>query len=368
MTHLLDPRDLDDATRAAWGAALDQLAVPTPYLTPEFAALVADVRGGVRVAVVERDGRPAGFFPFQTDPAVPGDDRGEPVGGRLSDFHGLLAPPDFDLDPVALLRACGLSRWRFDHLVGGHPAFEPFVEMTAPSRFLDLSDGFDAYYDARRAAGSRKVKQIARKDRGFERECGPLRFEFDCRDPAVRAAVLDRMIEWKRAQYRATGVFDLFTLGWPRELLTRLGEPRGDRLTGLTSALFAADADGTERVVAVDVGMRCGPVLHSWFAAYDPVFADHSPGHVCTLRLARAAAEAGVTRLELGRGPEPYKRSLASGSSPVGEGVVDVRPLAGPVGRGVRGAWRSAKRVPVAEPLRRNLRRAKNFTRGAAGF
>ena len=358
------PGELAPAERDAWAAAVDAAAVPTPYLSPEFAELVDKLRGGVRVALLYRDGAaesprnlPEGFFPFQTD----GGGAGRPVGGRLNDFHGLLAPPDLPVDAAALLDACGLKVWRFDHLLP-HPAFESFTERTDPSPFMDVSDGYDAYYKARRAAGSRKVKQISRMGRKFDREDGPVRFEPRCRDRGVLA----KLIEWKRAQYAATGVFDMFSLGWPADLLDELLDTNSPRLTGRMGVLYSKD-----RPVAADLGMQCGPVLHSWYAAYDDAFAEHGPGHICSLRMAEAAVEFGVERVELGKGPEDYKKSLASGSVPVGEGAVDLRAVA-PLARGARGAYRAAKAAaehgPAAEPLRRIVRQVKNLSRGSAGF
>ncbi len=357
------PGALAPAERAAWENAVHDAAVPTPYLTPEFADLVERRRGGVHVALlyspgaVPGDDPPRGFFPFQTD----GGGVGLPVGGGLNDFHGLLAPADLPVDVRSLLAACDLRVWKFDHLLP-HPAFDSFVEQSDPSAFLDLSDGYDAYYKARRAAGSRKVKQIARMDRKFDREDGPLSFEPQVTD----VAVLDQLIAWKRAQYAATGVFDMFTLGWPRDLLVDLLSADSPRLTGRFSVLFRAGEP-----VAGDLGMRCGSVLHSWYAAYDDAHREHGPGHICSLRTAAAAAADGVTRMELGKGPEDYKRSLASDSVPVGEGAADFRtvaPLARTFRRAYRGAKATAANGPAAEPLRRVVRRVKRFAAGTRTF
>ena len=355
--------ELSHDERAAWAAAVDAAAVPTPYLSPEFADLIQRRRGGISVALLHGPedlpgtDPPRGFFPFQTD----GGGIGRPVGGGLNDFHGLVAPANLPVDPRALLAACGLRVWKFDHLLP-HPAFAPFVERADPSTYLDLSNGYDAYYQARRAAGSRKVKQIARMDRKFDREDGPLTFEPHVTD----VAVLDRLIGWKRAQYRATGIFDMFTLGWPRDVLVDLLSAESPRLTGRFSVLFR---DGEP--VAGDLGMRCGTVLHSWYAAYDDAHAGHGPGHVCTLRTAEAAAADGVTRMELGKGPEDYKQSLASDSRPVGEGAVDLRAIA-PLARTWRKTLRDAKESvasgPAAEPLRWTVRRAKRVAGGLRPF
>ncbi|WP_145360757.1 GNAT family N-acetyltransferase [Alienimonas californiensis] len=354
--------ELNPAEAAAWDAAVDAAAVPTPYLSRQFAELVDRCRGGVRVALLHRPGdrpgidAPTGFFPFQTD----GRGIGRPVGGGMNDFHGLLAPDDLPVDLPALMAACDLRVWNFDHLLP-HPSLADCVERWDRSPYLDLSGGYETYYQARRAAGSRKVKQIARLDRKFDRECGPITFEPHVTD----VAVLDELIRWKRAQYAATGVFDMFTLGWPRGLLIELLTANSPRLTGRFSVLYR---DGEP--VAGDLGMRCGAVLHSWYCAYDDAHAAYGPGHICTLRTAEAAEADGVTRLELGKGPEEYKQSLASDAVAVGEGAIDVRTLA-PLARTWRRAYRGAKETvangPAAEPLRRAVRRVKRLA-AAGGF
>ncbi|NNJ24555.1 hypothetical protein LzC2_06130 [Planctomycetes bacterium LzC2] len=357
------PSELSAAERTAWERFMDAMPTPTPYLSPEFADLVERHRGGVFVALLHGDGAvpgtdpPLGFFPYQTD----GGGVGRPVGGGLNDFHGLLAPAELPIDLRTLLAACELRVWKFDHLLP-HPAFAPFVERRDPSAYLDLSEGYEAYYQGRRAAGSRKVKQVARMDRKFDREDGPLTFE-----PHVpNVDLLDQLIEWKRAQYAAAGLFDMFTLGWPRELLVDLLTMRSPRLTGRFSVLFR-----NGEMVAGDLGMRCGAVLHSWYCAYDTAYSSHGPGHICTLRAAEAAAADGITRVELGKGPEDYKRSFASDAREVAEGSVDFRAVA-PLARTCRQAFRGAKATaansPAAEPLRRLVRRVKVLTAGARPF
>jgi CelD/BcsL family acetyltransferase involved in cellulose biosynthesis len=66
-----------------------------------------------------------------------------------------------------------------------------------------------------------------------------------------------------------------------------------------------------------------------------PGLARYSPGLVLHLRMAEAAASAGLHHLELGRGDEPYKQSLKTGDLTVGEGAL-YRPSVAAVVHGVR--------------------------------
>src|SRR2546430_5314133 len=106
--------ELDAGLLAAW--RLIQKSDPrfeSPYFCPEFTRAVGTVRDDVRVVVIENDGHPAGFFPHQRGLFS----RGRPVGGPLSDYHGVIAGRDARWSVPDLLRAARISVWSFDHLV-----------------------------------------------------------------------------------------------------------------------------------------------------------------------------------------------------------------------------------------------------------
>jgi CelD/BcsL family acetyltransferase involved in cellulose biosynthesis len=70
-------------------------------------------------------------------------------------------------------------------------------------------------------------------------------------------------------------------------------------------------------------------VLTHWFPAYDREFARYSPGTILTLRIAEAAAAAGLEHVDLGKGDEPYKARLATRTLTLGEGALALdTPLA----------------------------------------
>lgn len=298
----------------------------SPYYRPEFAQAVAAVRPGVEVAVLEEHGSPAGFFPFQRGRGGVG----RPVGWPMNDFQGVVARPGLAWDAARLVRACRLTAWDFDHVPTSQAGFAPHTRATARSPYLDLSAGFDAYVGERKRAGTDVIRQALRKARKAAREVGPLRFEYHATVPTAFGTLL----AWKRAQYARTGAADLFALGWPGALLERALAEAEPGFAGVLSTLWLGD-----RLMAVDLGLRSGPVLHSWFPAYDPAFACHSPGTILLLETARAAADRGVLRLDLGRGDEDYKTRLMTGAAVLGEGSVAVTPRA----RLLRGGWYRAR-------------------------
>ncbi len=332
---VLTPDRLTPDHLRAWSEI--QTADPTlssPYFRPEFAAAVAAVRTDVQVGVIERAGEPVGFFPFQVGRLG----AGIPVGGRLSDYHGLVARPGLELSAERLIEGCGLRSFKFDHLPASQTTFAAAATGTAPSHRLDLSAGFAAYVEERRAAKSGEVKESQQKYRKLERDLGPVRVELDSRDRGA----FDALIAWKREQYRRTGFSDVFAFEWALGLLERIWEQRSPGFAGLLSTLSVDD-----RLLSVHFGMRSATDLHWWFPAYDVEFAKFGPGSMLLFEAARLAADAGVTAIDLGKGEEKYKTGFSSGAMTLIEGRVVRSRLT----RAADDSWRSVRRWLKTSPL-----------------
>ena len=102
-----------------------QAAAPelqSPFFHPLYSCEAAAALGNVEVAVLEEEGEPAGFFPFQRTAG----NVGVPVGGSLNDFQGVVARPEFTFDAAALVRDCGLSGLRFTQLLASQPSVSTF--------------------------------------------------------------------------------------------------------------------------------------------------------------------------------------------------------------------------------------------------
>ncbi|MEV7468145.1 GNAT family N-acetyltransferase [Streptomyces kronopolitis] len=326
------PGELGGADRSAWTAlqsrapALGSPQLANPFLSPEFAEAVDRCRGGVRVAVLHQEGRPAAFLPFQRSALG----IGRAVGLGVSDAQGLVHRPGFGWDARELLRACGLSVLEFDHLVAGQQPFETASSVRHASPVIDVDQGFEAYLAGLRARSPKFTRTTLAKERKLGRDVGPVRYVHDERDPAA----LPALMRWKSAQYRRTGRTDRFAKPWIVRLLRHLFHTRTDSFAGLLSVLYAG-----ERPVAAHFGLRSDAVLGCWFPAYDPQFAKFSPGLVLHLRMAQAAAAESMAYLDLGRGAKDYKDSLKTRELTVSEGWV-MRPH--PVALGHR-----ARRAPV---------------------
>ncbi len=315
----------------------------SPFFRPEFTQAVAAVRKDVEVAVLEENGQPVGFFPFQRRHG----NVGRPIGGPMADFNGPILRPGLAVDARELIESCGLSAWHFDCLVAAKTAFRPYFWFLDGSPYIDTSRGFDAYWASRRQAGSATLRKTFQKLRKLEREVGDVRIKFATR----KEQVLRKLIEWKGAQCRKARVFNVFSPEWTGQLLRNLLERNAVEFSGIMSALYVRD-----ELQAVFFCLRSNYVLHLWIAAYGPKLAKYSPGYQLLTKMVQAAHGLGIERIDLGRGTERFKASFATGAIPLAEGSVDVRPAR----RTLRWLWhrsrhqigQSALRKPVAAPWR----------------
>ena len=164
--------------------------------------------------------------------------------------------------------------------------------------------------------------------------------------------MFDTLLEWKSEQRERTRSVDVLSWGWVRELLARLQRTQHEGFEGLLSALFIGD-----ELAAAHFGLASERVLHWWFPAYAPRFAPYSPGALLLIELARAAAEAGWPRIELGPGQERYKASFASGSARLMEGHVAPGFWGRRLGGAALHARRWARRSPALSGSKRWVRR-----------
>lgn len=285
-----------------------QMANPelaSPYFCPEFAQAVATVRDDVEVAVIEEGNKTAALFAFQRSGTV-----GLPVGGGLSDYHGLICKPGFECDPRELIRKCGLVTWDFNHLLASQECFSPFHLEHDESPQIDLSRGFEAYASERKAVRREQIKM-----RRMERDIGSLRFVAHASDPGA----LRQTLAWKSQQYIRTGFSDLFSLGWARAIVETILEAQSDTFAGMLSLLYAGD-----RLVAGHFGMRSRTVWHWWFPSYDPAMAKYSPGLILLLKMAEHAPSVGLRTIDLGRGKMVYKDRLKNAAVPLAIGSVEL--------------------------------------------
>lgn len=347
--HVKRIEELSEPERSAWLTIHESdPSLGSPYFHPEFSAAVASVRDDVRVTVLESGGRAVGFFPFQRGRFG----AGRPVGGPLSDFHGVVSEAGATWDARDLLRASGLSVWSFDHLIGNQEGFTPHLVSEHRSPTIDVSQGYDAYMAGRRAEGSKQILKAEGLGRKLEREVAPMRVELDSQDEAV----FERVLAWKSEQCREAGLPDIFGVPWTRALLERLRGRRTPGFAGVLSALYVGD-----ELAAAHMGMRSRTVWHYWFPSYDEKYAKFSTGLLLLLRMAQAAPGMGIRLIDLGKGETMYKQRLMSGATTIWEGRAEAPSVATTVRGWRRSAERWAELSALGAPLRLPFKALRKF-------
>jgi CelD/BcsL family acetyltransferase involved in cellulose biosynthesis len=283
----------------------------SPYFCPEFTTCVASARSDVEIAVIREGGRPVCILPYQREQPH----GGAPVGHPLSDYHGLICSPHFRIDPRAILRSCSLRTWRYNHLPASQAGFRAYHSSMAVSPVIDVSKGFDRYFDGVKRQ-SNECSNAIRKTRNLARDHGQVSFDYHVPDRGL----LDMLIAWKSEQYRRTGAKDRFAMSWFRRVVENVFQCQTGLFAGVLSVLCAGTVP-----VALHFGMRAGNVWHYWFPAYDLRYAKYSPGIVLLLKMAEVAPSMGIGRIDLGKGDAVrYKEAMKSYTVPLAVGCVEL--------------------------------------------
>ena len=286
----------------------------TPFVGPDWALAVeraqqgGDEARGVRVAVLREQGQAKAFLSVRVAGSV-----AMPAGAPMNDYQGLVAEPGFQINPKALLVALGVQRLDFAHLLEDQNVFAPHVRGTATSYRIETPDGFAAYAEQRRAAGSGVLKDIDKRRRKIEREVGPVTFTAYSRS----SAAFDQLIAWKRAQYLCTRQTDIFDTPWTLGLLRELLERREPDFGGALFTLHVGD-----QLAAAQFNLRGRSTLHAWIIAHDESFERYSPGLILFGEILRWMDQSPFKVLDLGAGDYRFKQQLSNVQWQVGHGFV----------------------------------------------
>jgi len=298
----------------------------------------------VEVAVGHHAGQLKAILPYQR--CANGVAR--PVGLGINDAHGVLLCSGVEFQFNELLRACQLRRFTFHSSPVDAPSVNEFEAGRTRSFLADLTVDPQGYEHFLRSHNS-TIDRQGQKTRKLARQVGPIRFEFDCRDPAM----IGRLLELKRSQYRRTYTFDIFSVSWLRKLLYQLHADNSTQPRGILSVLCAG-----EQPVALHFGMLEGDLIHYWFPVYDPAYSFGSPGTELFLQVAREAANRGVTAIDMGYGEQAYKEKLTNVISEMSYGVMDPSLWRRAVYNGraaLRSKFRDFKMKDRIKPLARKL-------------
>lgn len=307
----ISPLVLADGDIDAWRRLLAaDPALASPYLTPDWARLVARHRADVRVAIWRgADGAAMGFLAVQgMDPHA-----AMPVGGPVCDYQGVAGPAGLDVSLATKTLGVGridLTAGLKDNAVGGCLLTEDFGHV------VRFAKGWDGWCADRQAAGSKVVSRTRKRMSKLVADHeGAVSFEPFSRDQTA----FETLLGWKREQMRRTGVTDIFRHDWIDSVVREsFAAPADDPNFG--GAMFVLRVSG--QPIAVLFCLRAQKALHAWFVAYDPCYAEYSPGVILFVEAIKAAAAAGFTEMDLGPGDYQFKASLANDRRPIGSGFI----------------------------------------------
>ncbi|HEX4078386.1 MAG TPA: GNAT family N-acetyltransferase [Rhizomicrobium sp.] len=357
---VFDIEALSDSQIGTWDALLAALSVPSPFLSHAFCRAVNDCREKVRVVLIETASGISGFLPFQMKSVGRFLGHAEKAGGALSDMFGVVGTCNEVLDPNDLLQRAGISSLRFDH---GVSELCPFAceesECTLGVRIR--VDDFPMYMDSLRTRDKEFVKTVERGHRQLERDFGEIRFLWHTIDPHRE---IDRLIAFKREQYRRTGKPDGFRGEWHRRLLHRLENgPATDGCRLVLSTLCCG-----ETWIASNLSLECHGTLHVWYPVYDLRFRRYGPGHVLFFELFRHGHAQAIRWFDFGEGESSYKLKYGGDVYRLWKGVIR---RSSPIGRSERVLqsleWRVAKVCRAARIGRGSIQRRHPKVNGRGG-
>ena len=307
----VSPLALEAQDVARWRDALAADAeLTSPYLTPDWAQLVARHRGDVSVAVFrDHQSVAVGFLPVQLSTSS----AAMPVGGPICDYQAFVGPAGVDLSLA--VRELGVGRIDLTAGLANNAVADCLFARDA-GHVVRFARGWQDWCDQRAAAGSKTISRTRKKLSKMTRDHGgDVAIESFSTDPEA----FETLLRWKRAQMKRTGVTDIFEHAWidsvVRDCFTW---PATDPDFG--GAMFVLRVKG--QPAAVLFCLRAGCALHAWFVAHDANLAVHSPGLILFVEAMRAAAEAGFTEMDLGPGDYAFKESLANHARPIGAGFI----------------------------------------------
>jgi CelD/BcsL family acetyltransferase involved in cellulose biosynthesis len=333
---LIHPKELDAAAIGAWQALrAAHPAYASPYFHPRFTQVVGSLREDARVFLVEDGGRPVAFWGLHVRP----DGYARPLGQPLADENGPIFDQSATLDFPALLREARIGAASFTGMPLPATVLSPFITETGQSARIDLRTGGAATLASLTQEHSTHFKNMRRKERKALELHGEIGFDGFCRDPAV----LQLLIDWKRAQFVRTGIFDVLSPAWARALIIALAQETAPDFRGLVTVIRLGGHLG-----AVEFSLQGDGHLHSWITAYNPAHAALSPGHLMQIRVIENAEALGIKVIDIGVGEAHYKRFYANAWVALTQGVVPAASLTGAV-HGMRSSlWRAAEATPIA--------------------
>lgn len=328
--EVIQPGELSPGDIARWRTYQDlDPALASPYLTPEWAQIVAAARKDVRLCVLDGG---QGFFGVQR----PSRFAALGLGAPISDYQAVIAPPGLEIEAGALCRA--LKVGRID--LTGVPEGQSLLSAPAGAHgswIAAVENGTDEYRWSVKERRSKFVKDLDKKLRKLEADKGKPVFTATSAD----ASHFETLLAWKAEQLSRSGQPQIWNTPWVRQVLDACFAAKGPHFGG---QLFTLTIDG--RLIAANFFLRSERVLHGWVISHDKAFDAYSPGVLLARWAIEWAGANGVSEVEFGPGDYQFKRQLATGQRQLQWGAVSGGSLSGAVRHAEFGLRAQIEKLP----------------------
>jgi len=337
--EIVRPRDLTGEEIARWTALQQtQADLENPFLSAHWPRAVEQAQtselSGVRIAVLHDQGAIKGFFPAKVQGAV-----ARAAGAPMCDYQALIAAPETQIPPTALVAALGVGRYDFSHVPASQSLFQAHVRGIEPSWITRLPFGYDVYA-AEKNAESGILKDLDKRRRKAQREMGPVTFTAYSRSRTD----FDQLIAWKRAQYRRTGQTDIFETPWTGRLMRDLFQSRDPDFGGALFTLHIGD-----RLAAAHFHLRGHRTIHAWMITHDETYDRVSPGLLLFQDLMRWMDDTPYTAIDFGPGDYRFKKQFSNAACMIGHGFVGRPGPSSLVRTAAYGVRAVAERLPLGK-------------------
>lgn len=304
-----------DALAPEWDGLVAAMARPSPFFLQGWLRALWPLCDEPRICVARQDGHLVGALPLDVRRRS-GVRVAEFIGGGNSHLADLLIAPDAGGDvATALLDEARRSSFDFADLFG-MPAGSRIAQAAGlrllervEAPVLDLDRDWEAVYASKT---STKTRQTNRRKLRRLGELGRLEFSLAVEPDDVGSA-LDETFRIHELRWR--GRADGSGLRRPE---VRAAQRAAYRSLAGIARILTLSIDG--RAIAYNCVLVVANRLYSHRLAFDPAYAQWSPGLACTLEICERAAAEGIERVEFLGGGEEYKLQLADRLEPLYEG------------------------------------------------
>ena len=185
-------------------------ALYSPYFHPDYTQLVSQLQNDVYIAIINQDGQPVGFLPFQQRRK---NGSARPVGAPMTDYHGIISHKDTAFSVADILKPAQISTFNMPAQMNA-PKIDSDTDndKSAPCAVMRLTE-FDTpqvWRESRDGSYRRHLKSTRRRIKKTESEHGARSFIWQSQDPAH----FELLIKWKKEKFSDTGKYDVLSVDW----------------------------------------------------------------------------------------------------------------------------------------------------------